>query len=251
MNIEKELVRLRDLQKQNWKDLRSCSNYTLTTLEFSFGKRDVYVIDRNKQESYEDLQSSRGIVNADTLDDVISNNQSYTLTPADLARIDELELFNRNCPFSKTEFFELGFRFPRLLTHYAKEFDVVKGCDIVDFNVEVGKKLNFDVVKCDLSLDVPDVSNASLVVAYHVLEHVSHPHITLQRLFEKMKLGSYFHVEIPIEPGTPRIRYAHLFPFERGDIFEMCTQAGFTIVHSSIIPFEGGPDIERCLVRKL
>jgi hypothetical protein len=250
MNANSELIRLRELQKLDWKDLRSNINYTLTTLELPFGKRNVYVVDKEKQALYEDLQSSRGIVNADTINDVIIRNQSEPISLAEVARIEEIQQFIDDGTIQRDEFFELGFRFPRLLSYYSDKFNIVKGCDIVDLNVEVGKSLNFDVVKCDLNSNVPEVSTASLVIAYHVLEHISYPHVTIQCLFDKMKSGACFHVEIPIEPGLPRLRYAHLFPFEEGDISYMCTIAGFTILHTSTKRVKGGPQIERCLVRK-
>lgn len=236
MNAEEELKRLRELQKNDWEDLRSPEKYILQEVKIpDIGTRKVYVFDKWSQlkSQYEDLQSSRGVVSADTIEEMIKIQNSYGLTSADNARI-----------------IELGFRFPKLLEFYRNRFQRVKGCDITDLSVAVGTMMNYDVVKCDLSRTVPNVMQSSLVVAYHVLEHISDPHETIKRLYDLLPNDSYFHVEIPIEPGIPRIRYAHLFAFEKGDVTKMCRNAGFMIVKTCNDPYEGGPEIERCLCRK-
>lgn len=185
-------------------------------------------------------------MNNDNLDDIIKTHSEQQLMPSDVCRIDEIESHIT----LKSELFELGFRFPRLLRYYQSVFKTVKGCDVVDLNVSVGQSLGFNVMKCDLNDSVPDLSHSSVVVAYHVLEHVSRPDVTISRIEESMSDGSLFHVEVPIEPGIPRLRYAHMFPFERNDLTRMCEIAGFTILKTCHNPYPGGPDIERCLVVK-
>ena len=65
-----------------------------------------------------------------------------------------------------------------------------------------------------------------------------------------MSPGTLFHVEVPIEPDGPRIRYGHLFAFHENDLIKMLELTGFHILTVSRKTHHGGPFIERCLVIK-
>jgi hypothetical protein len=71
--------------------------------------------------------------------------------------------------------------------------------------------------------------------------------IAIRKIFEEMQHESYFHVEVPIEPGIPRLEYAHLFAFEKNDLQKMLEEAGFEILFKKLI---NQPDCERYLAFK-
>ena len=54
------------------------------------------------------------------------------------------------------------------------------------------------------------ISESDLVVSYHMLEHLSDPTVAIKKIFKSMKNKAVFHVEVPIETGTPRIRFGHM-----------------------------------------
>ena len=152
-----------------------------------------------------------------------------------------------------TGFVELGFRTPSMLDYFAKTHDAKTwGYDVVPLNIEVSKKLGYDGRHYDLNdcQEELDLSGANLVSAYHVIEHVSDPLQAVKKIYESMDSGSTFHVEIPIEPGEPRIEYGHLFPFEVGDLNAMLQEAGFRVVSLTTNTHTGGPQIERCIAKK-
>lgn len=246
MEIKDELARIQKLQRDGWASIRTPDNYVLVPHEYSFGCRLTYV--KRQQQLYEDLQCSRGIATGETVKEIIVSH-TLELTVADLNRIHDLEKF-KYCVNPKF-FYEIGFRYPKLLEWYKSKGVSVSGCDIVDVNVEVGRSMGYDVEKCDVSESCPDLAGWDLVVAYHVLEHVSEPLSAVKRIHDSMSHGAHFHVEVPIEPGVPRLRYAHVFPFERGDLTAMCRESGFHIIDVSDRTHPGGPEIERCLVQKL
>ena len=148
---------------------------------------------------------------------------------------------------------EIGFRTPRLLKYYLeREYAYAIGYDVLEANVIAAQFLGYnadvyDLNECEKDLDL---KNIDLVLAYHVLEHVSDPHKAIKKISESMSPDSHFHVEIPIEPGIPNIRYCHLFPFESGDIRWMLEDAGFQVLTFSMQTHPDGPVVERYLVKK-
>ena len=94
------------------------------------------------------------------------------------------------------------------------------------------------------------MKGAKVVSAYHVVEHVSDPLKAIKKTYDSMDSGSYFHVEIPSEPGEPRIEFGHLYPFETGDIISMLEEAGFSVLNFSTNTHTGGPQIEWCIAKK-
>ena len=257
----------------NWAEIRSENNFELVEKEYSFGVRKVYVSSDNK--SIEELQSSRGPGGGGSLEhllkklvflenhvdvsdklrikevdavvkNVIENFDDISKDTDDPAVMEALKIFKTN---AKNKFVELGFRNPSILSHYKKAgYNEVIGYDINKLSVNACKKLGWDVHLGDLSCDDHfDIERADLIVAYHVLEHISDPLETLKMLSRISTPGTKFHIEIPIEPGVPRLRYGHMFPFEKGDLQAMLLESGWVPLSYSNIPHPGGPQIERIM----
>jgi len=274
---EKSMIeKLVDLKgDNNWEDVRSDSNFDLVEKEYSFGKRKVYV--PRKVQNNIKLQSSRGthIANDETIEKTLKRFVQYetVLDEPDSLRIQELSTIRQQVSENledflkestnqevidavtkamtnpQTKFVEVGFRVPSLMNYWSKNgFDSVSGYDINPLNIAVCKKLGWDVHSGDLNTGEGfDFSGVGLVVAYHVLEHVYDPFESLKILNKLMDPGTMFHIEVPIEPGVPRLKYGHLFPFESGDLQHMLIDAGFIPISYSNIPHSGGPAIERIL----
>lgn len=257
-----EVGRLVSLKgKDNWANTRSDQNYRLVERQYSFGVRQCYERLEDDKDVYIDLQSSRGlaIYEDDTFENVMSQlDDVMKLNGADKVRIDELEgtfssLEVNLGKINHTGFAELGFRVPRLMKHYMEKYDVPGwGYDVTPLSIGVTQKMGYDgreydFNNCDKDLDL---KGASLVVSYHMLEHVSDPLPAIKKIYDAMDDGAFFHVEIPIEPGIPRLQFAHMFPFHERDIAYMLREAGFVILTLSNKTHEGGPWVERYLVRK-
>ena len=266
-NLEQQLAeevdRLVSLKgKDNWSETRNNSNFDLVQRTYSFGTRNCYVKKNDGHNVYVDLQSSRGIgiEENDSLDRIMSSiDDSLELIESDLVRINELEHIFDNKEIFPDEpahkgFAELGFRIPRLMKYYRETHDVPSwGYDISPLSLGVAKRLDYDARfydfdECDERLDL---AGASLVISYHMLEHLSDPLKAIKKIFCEMDLGAYFHVEIPIEPGTPRIEFAHMFPFEPRDMGHMLNEAGFRAFTLSTSTHQGGSHIERYFAGKI
>jgi len=261
-NIETQIFaeteRLKNLKSSdNWKDVRNEEKFEEVVRVYSFGKRLCLSPRLEYQSNYKDLQSSRSInvKENDTLESMLEKiDTSLNLEESDILRIRELE-DRDDIDFCLNEkgFVELGFRIPLLLNHYKNKYNgKVWGYDIVPLSLYAAKKLNFDgryydFNDCDHDLDL---SGASLVVSYHMLEHVSDPLVAIQKIYNEMDNGTYFHVEIPIEEGRPRLQYGHLFAFHKYDMSKMLDHVGFKIVSFSTSTHPGGPEVERYLVIK-
>ena len=245
-----------------WDDIRSDENYEDVALEFSFGTRNCKK--RKSFEKYELLQASRGgVENNIPVQETLENlkKKISEVTNADNVRINELNMIDETVEkvnlFSKEDnnFAELGFRIPRLQHYYAHNYNFKKtiGYDVVRLNVNASKLLGYDVRFFDFDKleGVLDLSDIDLVVSYHMLEHVTNPLKAIKKIYSSMKNKSYFHVEIPVEPDGPRLRYGHLFPFFSHDCFYMLQEAGFEIITGSNDTHKGGPWVERYLCRKV
>jgi len=257
----------------NWSQARSNENFRLIEKVYPFGTRRVYEPIDHKNNL--DLQSSRGLgFNGD--EDIEKMVKSYIrktslFHESDKLRFDEASLVvekiteqledflsQNNDPVAakavkiavargKDKFVEIGARTANFLNHYKNNgWTKVIGYDINPISVGIAKKLGWDLRLGDIK-DASgfDLKDSGLVVLYHVLEHVSDPLKSLKTLNTAAGIGTKFHIEIPIEPGIPRLRYGHLFPFESGDLVEMLKLAGFIPVSFSNIPHPGGPAIER------
>lgn len=281
-DFSEEAKIIEDLRKlkssNNWKEVRSEEKFELLEKQFSFGKRKVYVPKETK--SNVNLQQSRGVTFDDneTLESTLKRYLSSTenMSEANILRIQEIEkieshiqkdnvfqnLLNacqnenekaalKKAFIEKTDsFVEIGFRVPALLNFFKKINYETTGYDINPLSVSICKKLGWNVYTCDLNDN--DNTNiklkeGSLVVCYHVLEHVSDPLNALKNILKNSPPGIKFHFEIPIEPGVPRLNYGHMFPFEKGDLQKMLIEAGYIPVSFSNVTHPGGPEIERIL----
>jgi len=261
-DLRDEVDRLVQLKgKDNWSGTRSKDNFELVERKYSFGTRQCFARKENDDSVYIDLQQSRGlaIYEDDTLENVMSQlGETMELNSADIVRIEEIENIWNSLEanlgkIQHTGFAELGFRVPRLIQHYSEKYGVKGwGYDVAPLSIGVTQKMGhdgrvYDFNECAESLDL---EGASLVVSYHMLEHLSDPLVAIKKIYEAMDDGAFFHVEIPIEPGIPRLQFAHMFPFHPRDIAYMLQDAGFTILTLSSKTHEGGPWVERYMVRK-
>lgn len=264
MNKIKDFEDIKLLEKNGWSNYRKEEDYNLveTYIDSISTNRKIYYV-KQKDEKYEMLQCSRGITveaghnNQKQLENDIRENQLIT-DYRDKVRIDELDLIFEKLNIDKTKlnnFCEIGFRIPRLLNYYSNNgYKNAIGYDVVKINVDVANNLGYNAYRQDLNdienCELSELVNSDLVVSYHMLEHVSRPDLAIAKIHDHMKNGAYFHVEVPIEPDGPRLRYGHLFPFHPHDLHEMLKAAGFTIITASNATHEGGPWIERYFCRK-
>ncbi len=274
---EKEIIeKLKALKgDNNWELARDNEKFELVEREYSFGTRLTYVPKGNDSNSNLELQGSRGLSfnDGDDLESMVNKFVLFStqLSESDKLRINELNNVIKHCRENlnnltdqtkdanvksairkafleqNKRFAEIGFRVPHILRYYKEKqgFEQSTGFDINELSVKICKKLNWDVRFGDLADWDQDISEFDIVVAYHVFEHVSDPLESLKNVRNSAKHGCIFHIEIPIEPGTPRLSYGHLFPFEKGDLESMLVEAGFIPISNSNIPHSGGPAIER------
>ena len=240
---------------------RDCDQYDVIQVDFPFGTRTC--LKRKDRHAYLMLQKARcGSVELDealTLQDHLDNvvKLSEELGEDDKIRCAELhEIDKRGTAkvFSPNQkFAELGFRIPKLLRLYKERYGMEPtGFDVIDSNVAVAKLLGYDARvydfnDCSENLDLGDID---LIISYHMLEHVTNPLTAVKTIYEAMKPGAFFHVEIPIEPGFPNVRYCHMYPFHPGDMHEMLKLAGFKLLTLSHEVPKGGPNVERYLAVK-
>ena len=255
MAIHNELV---DIQHAtNWEDVRSFNNFNLVLKQYKFGSRNTLV--PKDPANNEKLQNSRGIVrnqkllDPQSLDEFVSlvSNEVDKIEESDKVRIDELEAFLKLTNISS--FCEIGFRIPKLLKYYKNlGFKNEKGYDISRLNVTVAKKLGYD---CDVH-DLNDMVTSfpqdayDLLLCYHVLEHTHDPVKSFEKLANSLKSGGLIHIEIPIEPGLPRLRYGHLIAMESGDLENIVRLHNLTVLNVSTKTHSNGPVVERIVAQK-
>ena len=233
--IEKTIRLLSNLNKNNWKDVRDASKFILREVEYPFGKRNCYFI--KNQKTFEDLQASRGIYDEEENIEQALASLDISLEQTDFEQIKELEKHLNISQFDN--FVELGFRCPKLLKYYQDNYGLSSfGYDVVDYSIMVAKQAGYSVEKFDLNnsnVDL-DLKKNSLIVAYHVLEHVSEPLKALKNIYNNMDQKSYFHVEVPLEyeqanyQRIPQISSGHMFPFAKNDLQYMLKDVGFEII---------------------
>jgi len=258
--------------EDNWAGVRSAEDFELRSTEYAFGNRMSYFPKQN--ESYRNLQVSRSgfeILEAGFLKSVekfVAN--SSRLDAADQLRISEIsaicqkfdsnfqDFLNQSSSEEKAalitafmrpdiKFAQLGFRNMNLVNYYARNgYGEALGLTINELVIEVCNELGGAAEFIDMnSTDEIDLQDVDLLVAYHALECAPDPLSFLKRLKNGLRPGTKFHAEVTIEPGTPRLRYAHVYPFELGDLHAMLLEAGFLPISLSNIPHPGGPQIER------
>ena len=226
-NLDSELERLCTKYKgRSSKEVRdevytnNGSSYLRGTMVYPWGKRRCLVkpSQETSQEEYEDLQASRAfwwhhldVSKEEYLSNIKKSLDEEALKPTNALRIKELGCLGflgimKIKP--ESSICEIGFRTPALLKYFldcgAKN---AIGYDVVQFNVMVAKELGYNVKHADIGEKSPDIDLAGigLVMCYQVLEHVTDPLKAISNIFNKMDSGCDFHVEIPIEPGEPRI----------------------------------------------
>jgi SAM-dependent methyltransferase len=259
-DIEKRHAELLSLRSNNnWSDVRTSRKFKLKPIEYGFGTRNTFVPIEKKFN--EDLQDSRGnSVNDDqTLEDYISNikNSVTKLNDADVLRITELEnLINKN----QIEIFgkkgksicEIGFRNPKLLNFYKSKIEKTVGFDISKINVDVANELGFNCHVWDLNdLTFSHEDKFDLAICYHVLEHTFDPLASLKVIKSNLNKDAILHIEVPIEPGVPRINFGHLIALEFYDLKNMLEICQFQILNISHKTHPGGPEIERIIAKNI
>ena len=267
MKIQNEKKYLDALKKQREKselgiieNLRVASSdnrsFELIEKKFPWGERKIFLIKDNQEENYTALQQARSLAGGSSEKNIEKAKEKviseiHNLEPQDWVRFNELSTAFRvlfhDAKYQPKSMCELGYRVPRVLDYYRKKGWEVSGYDVVEMNNFLARELGYDVKFYDFnSFDGElDLGGIDLVVSYHMLEHVSDPLPAVQKIFDSMKDDSYLHVEIPIEPGLPRVEFAHMFPFEPGDMLKMLQEAGFTVLLGSNKTHTGGPHIER------
>lgn len=259
-----ELERLKSIKgENNWKDVRDIGNYNVVEKSFSFGIRSTLVPKGSENKEYVDLQSSRsiGIRDGMSIDELNQEvDLSLEIKESDQIRIDEIDKIIRSLDIDPRDVFddsfcfaELGYRVPKLMNYYQKRYDAkVFGYDVVPLSFFVSKKLGFDGRIYDFNkIENPiDLTGAKLVVSYHMLEHLSDPSRAIKKIYESLDAGAFFHVEVPVETGIPRVEFGHLFPFHDNDLFFMLIESGFKVLTKSNQTHTGGSKIERYMARK-
>ena len=257
---------------ENWKNVRKAEgNFELIELNFPFGKRKAYkpIV----EEKNYNLQASRGIgINDDTdmqkiIDEVAIH---LSIQESDTVRIDELDFVFKEIdrvPMNDPNYdliknyvsrknqgiCEIGFRTHKLMKYYQdRGHKKAIGYDINNFNVSISQKLGYDCRFYDLN-DLEkelDLSDISLLLSYHTLEHCTDPYSALEKIYNSCEPGTLFHVEVPIEPDGPRLQFGHLFAFYENDLVAMLNLVGFEIISMSRVTHQGGPHVERCTAVK-
>ena len=207
------------------------------------------------------LQESRGIgISKDTtIDSIIEDSISgiKNLNEGDTVRSNELDAFI-NTHFKKTDdksFLEIGFRIPKVQYHYKNSFGMdASGVDINSFNVDLFSEMGFDYSLLDLTVN-KSISETigkrfDVISCYHVLEHVTDPVAAVENIFNSMNSKGIFHIEIPIEPGEPRLEYGHLISYEQADMLKILQGVGFSVVSATNKTHTNGPWIERYIAIK-
>jgi len=203
------------------------------------------------------LQLSRGMsLSLDFTPEEAYNHITFLIDEiieSDIIRINELDGIIKNKTNLKIEnykpenFFEIGFRIPRLQKLYKERGLGEAGCDINQFNVKSGNLLGFNCIEIDLTkkIEISDLKKSNLIVCYHVIEHLTDPLFFLKNLYDSTSNNTLFHFEIPVEPDGPHIARAHLFPFHEKDLLRMVEAAGFRPLTISNSTHTGGPVVER------
>lgn len=248
LKLKKILDPIMREKKTNWSTCRDVNRYERKVIHYEFGDRIQLVPPDDAMN--EMLQASRGYVfTEDEIDEQLErarNNLSQELPLADKIRIDELRkhgLLN-----DSSYVIELGFRFPKIQKYLTDRNIRCKGYDIASASVQLGKLLNFDVERFDLTDDTyPDMTFATLIVSYHVFEHIPDPLQALSKLHDVVAPGSHLHVEVPIQFDNPTIRTGHLFGFHPDDLRKMLELSGWKVI-SSVLDRTIGHS-ERCIAQ--
>jgi len=255
MTLENDIKERIKRQKLNHPS-RHVDNYSIKERQYSFGKR-LYAVPKTDK-IYIDVQDSRGYHTGynDTEKSLLEKmTRELDLIESDNVRYDELTKLDQTYNFfvKQKGFYEIGFRMPKVMCCIGdRRFQFSKGCDISKISVAAGQKLGYNVKKVNLDTEfLLELQNVKLIVCYHVLEHITNPLKTIKRIHEQSDFQTYIHFEVPIEPGMPRLRYAHMHEFRYKDLTKMITEAGWTVLNVSSDTHSDGPFVERVFAVKL
>jgi SAM-dependent methyltransferase len=228
-----------------------------------------YCLKRKQGQKYEDLQSMRS--NWWHWPDAKSGIEKFkkeleekvphlfsSKNPTDQSmcvRINELEhIKNEDIADLKDDMtiIELGFRCPTWMEYFRQKGNKFIGYDIVKFNILRAIAMGYDARYYDFDDCEPDLdlSEGDLIMCYQILEHISDPYAALLKIYDAMKPGAYLHVEIPVEPGFPRVKFGHMFPFGEHDLQNMTAYAGFKVIGWSPVAWPDAPQIVRVFCKK-
>jgi len=253
---------VKEFKNGNWSQYRDkgSERFIIEEKEIKFiGKKKIYnpiVEDANLN-----LQESRGIGISDdtTLENILQDvkNKINHLAESDLVRIKELDSFISS-HFKETKFkkfLEIGFRIPKIQTYYRERFGFNDcGIDINNFNVEIFSNMGFNCHRINLmennSIHKSLNSKFDLICCYHVLEHVANPYESVKNIFDSLNEDGVLHVEIPVEPGIPRLEYGHLISYNPSDMLRLLKGVGFNVISATNTTHDGGPWIERYIAIK-
>ena len=241
------------LATSNWDEVRNEKNFDLVVRSYGFGERNTYVPKDPRRNLM--LQYSRGVVDSSqSYEDLVATFQDEvtSLRESDLVRIRELDAVLEKCSeagvaVGSESFCEIGFRTPKLMRHYSPRFKRTAGFDIARFNVDLAREMGYDCRPADLndaSSPLP-AEEFDLLVCYHVLEHTFDPIVSLGHIASSLRPGGFLHIETPVEPGVPRLRYGHLIALEEGDLARMLDAVGLRRISFSNATHTAGPHVER------
>jgi len=183
----------------------------------------------DKELLYEGLQASRGLdlFPDKTFDENINHAKKMIESPLsvdDQARLEELKEFKILDNIDNV--YELGFRCPKLLKLYEGMGKQAYGFDVVNVNVLIGQYLGYNCEFHDLSSDEPlFFEENSLIIAYHVFEHLPDPQKAIRKVYDAMEDNSFFHIEVPTE-GEINSSLGHFYAFKPGFLRNMIENFG-------------------------
>jgi hypothetical protein len=203
------------------------SQYDFVKKQYSFGTR-IVAIPKTKQ-LIEDLQTSRGpqcvneTIKTHDMDKLVEKFSVGTFEQ----HIERMNPILEKCNV-RNNYYEIGFRTPHSLQVAQKHFKNVSGSDIISITIECAKYMGFNVFQHDLMCDdpLPIGESPDVIVAYHVLEHLYCPEKGLKKMRNAVNANAIMQVEVPIQPGEPSVRFAHLFAFENNDLCHMINECG-------------------------
>lgn len=256
-NLKEELDRLHraSKNKNDWESVRTEDYYDLREDFFGhkIGTKWCYHLKEGREEEYELLQASRG----NPFDPDLSVKENVEKIKSEVSELQELDHmrfkeFTSHWPVEINEqctsFVEIGFRQPRLLKYmrdHNPAFTKFMGFDVVKANVLLAKELGFNAHThnmADETIPLPKFPPKSVVVCYHMLEHIPDPRVGLKKIYDAMDNDSVFHVEVPCEcnrdkQGIPNLNAGHLFNFAPDDLHKMAEGVGF-VVHYDKFAYE-------------
>ena len=260
LKIQKEKSEVGIIDDLRVKDINN-KFFDLVEKKFPWGKRNIFLLKEGQEENYKALQQSRSLAGGSSeinIEKAKENviEQINKLENDDSIRFDELSAAFRilfhDAKYHPKSMCELGYRAPKILEYYKQKGWKVAGYDVVEMNNFLARELGYDARlydfnSCDEDLDL---SGIDLVVSYHMLEHVSNPFKAMQKVYESMKDGAFFHVEVPIEGPVPNIRYGHLYPFHVYDLEQMLLECGFHVCTFSDMTAQNAASARRVLAQK-